>query len=101
MMTAIAIVKASGEILHPAIMPTSRCCDAVVYFSKGSDSLWDTEEVKRSPEEMVWNRAKGIGKVKENDIEMIRHVVFLHQNRWAFIKLPLYISVIVCAIVAI
>lgn len=93
--------EGKGEMLHPAIMPTSRCCDAVVYSSKGSDSLGDTEVVKRSLNEIVWNRAKGIGKVKENDIEMICHVVFLHQNHWAFIRLPLYISVIVCVIVSI
>lgn len=29
MMTSIAIVKAKGEIVHPAMMPTSKACHAV------------------------------------------------------------------------
>uniref|UniRef100_UPI003AAC2FBD heat shock factor protein 2 n=1 Tax=Centroberyx gerrardi TaxID=166262 RepID=UPI003AAC2FBD len=31
MMTSMAMVKASGEMVHPAMMPTSRRCHAVVY----------------------------------------------------------------------
>lgn len=30
-MTSMVMVKASREMVHPAMMPTSRCCQAVVY----------------------------------------------------------------------
>jgi len=32
MITSIAMVKASGEMLHPAIIPTSKHCHVVLNF---------------------------------------------------------------------
>lgn len=76
------MVKANGENVHTAITPTYRCCQARVYFAVDTycctslevglcnciDSFWSLKVVKRSPKEVVWNRAKCVSKIKEENM---------------------------------
>lgn len=70
MISSIAMVNASGDMVQPAIIPISRCCQrcigpctglccyaelevAEVSFDQPYDALWDLEEAECSPQDRM------------------------------------------------
>lgn len=67
-------------------------------LDKGSDGFWDLKVVKSSPEEIVGNSTKSIGRVQEHDVkissisfhglDLISYHVHVFQTHWVARDLP-------------